>query len=408
MSGGGSGQTASTTGKRRRRLWRLLVVLLGLVVLFHVGGGWYFSNVIRDRALSGDSRRASLDPAYDLSVRSVTNDSVALEPTGEPPRSLNTPGTFGLRYDGGYGQVGAIVRADGATVVRAFDVTQGAPPAVGAGAQLDARAYADPASAGVRPRAVTISGPLGDYPAWYVSPAHPAHPTWVVLVHGNSMSRLDVVRLLPSMRRDGWPTLAITYRNDEGAPEDPSGLLRYGLTEWNDLEAAVRYALDHGSDGVELYGVSMGGGVIAAFLQRSELAPEVRALVLDAPMVDFSSTVDDNASREPLVGPITLPSSLTATAKMLTAWRFGVDWNALNYLATPGIFDVPTLVFHGTEDRTVPIGTSEELARLRPDSVTLVTCPSADHIGCWNLDPAAYEDRMLAFLRQASGGVGGG
>ena len=44
----------------------------------------------------------------------------------------------------------------------------------------------------------------------------------------------------------------------------------------------------------------MGGGVIAAFLERSDLAGEVRACVLDAPMLDFSQTINDNASRERL------------------------------------------------------------------------------------------------------------
>jgi pimeloyl-ACP methyl ester carboxylesterase len=83
--------------------------------------------------------------------------------------------------------------------------------------------------------------------------------------------------------------------------------------------------------------------------------------------------------------------------------RFGVDWSALDYLATPQIFDLPTLVFHGTDDTTVPIATSEELARMKPTSVTLVTCPGANHIECWNADPTEYERRTLDFLAQAVG-----
>ena len=95
----------------------------------------------------------------------------------------------------------------------------------------------------------------------------------------------------------------------------------------------VRYALDQGSDGVVLDGYSMGGGIVMAFLQRSELAGEVRAVILDAPMLDFSTTVDDNASREtlPVIGA-PLPSSLTAVAKWMADRRFDVDWPALDYL----------------------------------------------------------------------------
>ena len=58
----------------------------------------------------------------------------------------------------------------------------------------------------------------------------------------------------------------MTYRNDPGAPEDPSRILRYGLTEWQDLEATVRYAVRKGPTGRALR-YSMGGGVVMAFLR---------------------------------------------------------------------------------------------------------------------------------------------
>jgi fermentation-respiration switch protein FrsA (DUF1100 family) len=82
----------------------------------------------------------------------------------------------------------------------------------------------------------------------------------------------------------------------------------------------------------------------------------------------------------------------------MAGWRFGVDWEGMNYLAHADAFDVPFLVFHGTSDTTVPIGTSEEFLRLRPDLVTLVRCPEAEHIECWNLDPDAYAAEVSAFL----------
>ena len=276
-------------------------------------------------------------------------------------------------------------------------VLEGSPPAVGAEAELDPRAYpASLAGLDLDVQDVTFEGPLGTYPAWFVDGDS---RTWVVVVHGNSMSRLDNVRWLPALHDAGFPTLTITYRNDEGAPEDPSGKLRYGLTEWEDLEAAVAYAIDNGARDVVLFGDSMGGGVIAAFLQRSTMADEVRAAVLDAPMLNFSRTVDDNAAREPLVGPIDLPPTLTWVAKRLAALRFGVDWSSLDYLTGGAAqFDIPTLIFHGEEDLTVPIQTSRDLAAQRPDDVTLIACPGADHIECWNREREALEERLLGFL----------
>jgi len=386
---------------RRRRRWprRLLFGVLALVVLFYAGGGWYFSSVIDQRALDGAERRASLDPEYDVVVTSAADGQVTIARGSEWPDELTTPGLWGLRWDGGYGQLGDIVASgEGDQVTRELTVIDGSPPAAGSPAEVDPRAYPSIESTGLRSKDLSVPGPLGDYPAWFVNGKD---LPLVIVVHGNSMSRLDNVRLLPALHRAGFPTLSITYRNDEGAPEDPSGKLRYGLTEWEDLEAAVRFAEGHTSRGVFLMGDSMGGGVIASFLQRSDLARLVDAVVLDAPMLDFSSTVDDNASREPLVGSVKLPSSLTYVAKQLAAWRFGVDWDQLNYLADTSRYDVPFLVFHGEQDTTVPISTSEAFAQARPDIVTLARCPGVDHIECWNLDPGAYERQMLRFLRDA-------
>jgi pimeloyl-ACP methyl ester carboxylesterase len=143
--------------------------------------------------------------------------------------------------------------------------------------------------------------------------------------------------------------------------------------------------------------------VIAAFLQRSELESSAKAIVFDAPMLDFSATVDDNAAREPLVGPINLPPTLTWAAKWIADVRYDVHWDELDYLEDPSIFDVPTLVFHGEDDLTIPIATSEQLAELRPDTVELVRCPEADHTECWNVDPKGTVERVVAFLDQAVG-----
>ena len=180
----------------------------------------------------------------------------------------------------------------------------------------------------------------------------------------------------------------------------PSGFLRYGETEWADLEAAVAYAVGHGSDGVVLFGDSMGGGIIESFLLRSEHAEDVRAVVLDAPMLNFSRTVDDNAAREPLVGPLTVPASLTWAAKTITSFRYDVEWSALNYLGD-GLDAAPTLIVHGDHDLTVPIGTSRDAAARHPGTVTLVECPGADHIECWNLDPKKMQRLVTDFLAGA-------
>jgi pimeloyl-ACP methyl ester carboxylesterase len=368
-----------------------------VALLFYLGGGWYFSGLIDDRALDGESRRAALAPDFDLEVLSVERDSLTIRVTDDPG-SIVTDGVFGIAWAGGYGRLGRILELTRTRVVREFELVEGVAPQSGTAAQLDSRSYrSDPSAVGLPFEEVTFEGELGDYPAWFV----PGSGTsWVILVHGNSLTREDALRMLPIVAGEGYPALVVSYRNDPGAPEDPSGKLRYGATEWRDLEAAVRYALDAGASDVVLVGFSMGGAIVASFLERSALAGEVRAAILEAPMLDFGRTVDLNASREelPLLG-IPVPSSLTSVARWMAGIRFGVDWGELDYLSRADELDVPILLIHGVDDEDVPIDTSEALAEARPDLVTFVRVADAAHMEAWNVDPEAYATNVVSFLQ---------
>jgi len=395
--------------RRRRWPWVAALIVLAVLALFYLGGGFYFSTVLDERALDAESLRdASAELEPNVQVVAVSTDPGSTGATItlrllEDDLAEEVAGVQGLRWAEGYGRIEALgIDDDGARgateIERSFALVHGELPLPGAPAQLDVRAYpADPADSGLGLTGATVPGPLGDSPAWLGAADG---PTWAIVVHGNSLLTADGLRMVPILTAAGFPTLVTTYRNDPGAPQDPSGKLRYGLTEWQDLEAMVRYALEQGSEGVVLDGYSMGGGIVMAFLQRSDLASEVRAVILDAPMLDFSTTVDDNASREtlPVIGA-PLPSSLTAVAKWMADRRFDVNWPALDSLADTSRDDeVSFLVFHGTADTTVPIGTSRRFEQLLGDRVELMECPGAEHIACWNLDPDAYTVAVQGFL----------
>jgi alpha-beta hydrolase superfamily lysophospholipase len=151
-------------------------------------------------------------------------------------------------------------------------------------------------------------------------------------VHGQNGTRKDVLRTVDIVHRMGFPALAVTYRGDLGVAPDPSGYLRYGQTEWRDIEAAVRWSLEHGARRVVLVGQSMGGGIVAAFLRHSPLAAMVARVVLDAPMLDLHAAVDYQVRRHtsPVVGRLLAP--LVWMAERTARLRFGVDWSAIAYL----------------------------------------------------------------------------
>jgi alpha-beta hydrolase superfamily lysophospholipase len=383
--------------QRRRRRWPILALALVVVLagVFYLGGGWYFSGRLYQQALSGAAKRAAR-PTYNLSVVAVTPATVTLGVPTDPGQLL-TPGVWGLQWPTGYGQVTRIVAHGQATVTRAFRHLTGSPLAAGARVALDNKAFPrDPrVGLGIPFRNVSYRGPLGSYPAWLIPGST---DTWAILVHGNAMDRLDTIKIVPALHRLGLPVLMISYRNDAGAPQDPSGMLRYGLTEWQDLAAAVQYALGHGARQLLLVGYSMGGAIVASFLERSPLGARVAGAILDSPMTDLGRAVDHGASRQtlPLVG-LPLPQSLTDVAKWISGWRYGVDWRSLDYLKGAAKLHAPILLFQGTADTKVPSATSDELARIAPD-VTYIQVTDADHLDSWNLDPAPYDRAVQAFV----------
>ncbi|MFD0599527.1 hypothetical protein ACFQZ4_50420 [Catellatospora coxensis] len=87
---------------------------------------------------------------------------------------------------------------------------------------------------------VSIATPVGPAPAWLVPGTA---RTWAIYVHGIKGNREDGYRHLSVLAPAGYPTLLITYRNDDGAPPDPTGMVSFGLNEWLDLQAAVDHAL---------------------------------------------------------------------------------------------------------------------------------------------------------------------
>lgn len=383
---------------------RLVAWLVGLAVLvaalLYAGGGWYFSGQIEAAGLA--VRYPS--PDRSLEVLRVGRGTVTLVETGAEVPALHDDSTYGLAWDGGYGRVSGPAKpgrrvAEGIAVTRHLKVLKGKDPRAGDMAGLDRDAF--PADApvvavgnGVKNVNYTAGG--GTYPAWFVPGRG---KSWAILVHGGlGSTRAEGLRAMSTTVDLAMPSLAIGYRNDEGSAGGVNGQYAYGDTEWRDLEGAVQYALNHGARDVVLIGYSMGGAITASFLQHSPLATRVSRVVFDSPMLDFGETVDYGAAQRklPVIGEV--PASLTWVAKQFAAARYGIDWGKIDYLDDSDWLTVPALVFHGEEDKKVPLSTSEELAKDHRDLVTLVRVPDAGHVESWNESPKSYGQTLRAFV----------
>lgn len=237
---------------------------------------------------------------------------------------------------------------------------------------------------------VMIQTPLGGAPAWLV-PGNAS--TWVIFVHGLGGRRESGLRQLSVLHPAGIPALIITYRNDAGAPADPSGMYGFGLNEWQDLDAAVGYALEHGATRVILSGESMGGAVIGQFMKHSRQVDRVAALVLDSPAIDMRLIASAAITRFHLL----LPDPIAQLGLWWADRRYPMPIGQARSLDAIAAWNGPLFLAHGDQDEWVPVKSSDVLVARR-FSPTLYLRTHAEHVNSWDENPARYRSWLGDFL----------
>lgn len=381
-------------GGRSWRQWLIgsVVGLLVLALVAVVGIGWYFSSQALQVTSSG---QAELDVRADREGQVVLSREGYADFLGE--HGIRAPvAATGVEDATVVGFVGDIVHETETEVVRTWRPVSGSLPEEPVRALIDQDVFwPDPTAVDVPFEEVQVPGELGDLPAWLVPGAGEAASTWVVHVHGRGATREESLRYLPTLHEAGVTVLVPTYRNDPGAPADPSGQYRLGETEWRDVEAALAYARAEGADRVLVLAWSIGAAISLQTLDRSAEADLVEAVWLDSPVLDWRDTFQAQGA---LNG---LPSPLTSVAILMIERRAGIDLDDYDWVTRADeLPDLPIHIEHPDGDSYVPNGPAVALAEARPDVVTLVRDSPAEHTRAWNLDPFGYEERLAAFVKE--------
>ncbi|WP_298853314.1 alpha/beta hydrolase [uncultured Ruegeria sp.] len=159
---------------------------------------------------------------------------------------------------------------------------------------------------------------------WSACAATKDAPT-VLFFHGQSGNLGDRADRLKEILNSGYGLLAPSYRGYPESSGTPSemALISDGLELFDQLDRA--------GERIVLHGQSLGTAVAAAVAAQR---PTAELLVLEAP---FTATVDVAAERHPWLPVSALMKDHFATRDIITE------------------IDVPTLIFHGTDDETVPM-----------------------------------------------------
>ncbi|MBA2287949.1 MAG: alpha/beta hydrolase [Ktedonobacteraceae bacterium] len=365
-----------------------LSLLLGLMLFLSISmigiAGWLCSEELL--------RVKKSERVYLRKVRviGITAETITLQRT----RNTAYDGIYGIDWQSHYAVVGKIIARTERTVTRKLlKATQ--VPAVGARVRWNIFVYAgDPERAlGLAYEDVRVPSQQGPLPAWFLPGPR---TTWVLMVHGYNATREEGLRVLPRVAGLGFPVLNIAYRNDAGAPLSADRLYHLGDTEWQDVEASVQYALEHGARDLILYGWSMGGCIVETFLHRSSYVTHIQAVILDSPILSWHA-----AAVRVMHETLHLPLWFIRIVEWIIARR-GVNFAALNYLPVAHKRTLPTLLFHGTIDSRAPVTASDTFVQACPDLVIYQRIPGVDHVQAWNADPQAYEHALTTFFNRAS------
>lgn len=260
-------------------------------------------------------------------------------------------------------------------------------------------------------REVVVETPLGGAPAWHIPapgeeaerPDAAVNPRWVIQVHGRAVRRAETLRAVAPFADMGFDSLLVSYRNDGEAPRSPDHRYALGDREWEDVDAAMRYAVDNGARELVLMGWSMGGATVLQALTRSPLAHHVVGVVLESPVVDWIVTLEFQAAARHLPRPVRLGVFALFRerwGRFFTGLAEPLDFERLDFVARARELESPVLILHSDDDGFVPSDASRALAAARPDLVRLETFTVARHTKLWNFDPERWEGVIRDWLAE--------
>ena len=331
---------------------------------------------------------------YFSTVNSVDDENVTLSPRGDDIRFITLP-IVGL-----VSEEGSIV-AGGTSIHHPDAITRQVLSSSGSirkGSNVRTDLFvsqSDPkTSLGISYDDVEFESELGFFKAWEI---RQNSNNWVIFIHGHRSNRRESLRFANLFRKLSFNQLMITYRNDQEALSDTGGYHMFGLTEWKDLEGAVKYVVRQGGTSITLFGHSMGGSIVLKLLLESSISCEVENIILESPALDLNAIVLEKAKSLPFPA-----LTLLLPAKKLVSKLVGFDWKELNYLSRSHEFNTPILLIHSEDDRTVPVKLSDLLAAERPDLVTYVRLRHAPHAAAWNVCKEKVETSITSFLEDSS------
>ncbi|MCC9195653.1 alpha/beta fold hydrolase [Arthrobacter sp. zg-Y820] len=277
--------------------------------------------------------------------------------------------------------------------------------------QLSGHLGETPADFGFRYEDVTIQ----ELPAWVIPAPEPTDGprdagdsgnagtgdagtagVWVIHVHGLGSSRSQCLRGVEAFAGLGCTSLLPSYRTSLDVSPEP-GRSHLGVSEWRDIEAARRYALARGARRILFVGWSLGASIVLRTVSHARDG-STAGVVLVAPALDWPAILSAQLHRNGV--PKVLAKWLPHTVNLVR--RKGdpvIRWKEMPGTSMQNHPDIPTMIFHGTDDNSVPVELSRRFVSRQNRPVQLVEFEGAHHTLEWNAAPQLWNQSVRTWCR---------
>jgi alpha-beta hydrolase superfamily lysophospholipase len=252
-------------------------------------------------------------------------------------------------------------------------------------------APATPADVGLDYESVRFTTDDGVTLSGWLIPAGRETRTVVILMHGFSGHRLPELAAFVPWLQERHHVIQFDFR---GHGESEGDLITLGSHERRDVAAAVRFAESRGLGPIALFGVSMGAA--SAIVAAPDLP--VAAVVADAPFADLHHPIASRLREGgyPLPG---IGARLVVGGAAIRARSLLMDpIRAVRRIAPRAL-----LIIAPREDQLINWRQGVRLFEAAGEPKELVVVDGAGHAEAFAVDPAAYRERVLAFLERHLG-----
>lgn len=222
---------------------------------------------------------------------------------------------------------------------------------------------------------------------WFV-PGRPGGGA-VLLLHGVRADRTQMLGRARFLQRAGHASLLLDL---QAHGESPGERITFGAREAAGVHAALQH-LRRTLPGERMAVIGVSLGAAATVLAQPRPAPD--AVVLESMYPTLEDAVADRLALH--LGR--WGAALAPTLLWQVPLRLGVGLHELRPLDRIGALGAPVLVASGSEDRHTPWPETQRLFEAAAAPKALWRVEGAAHVDLHDFDPAAYEARILRFLR---------